>query len=301
MNTANDKPQTAADDANSPTANNSAAAPVSRPDRRGPGLLLIGHGTREHAGVEEFLSAAKQIGAMVAPLPTEACFLELAEPTIDAAVARLAAAGVGELLVAPLILFAAGHAKRDIPAAVAAAAARHSVVVAEQLPPLGCRPELSALSARRYREAVGVENGRGGEIGPEQTALLMVGRGSNDPEATAEMHRFAKLRHEAAPTARLEVGFTAMAEPSLDTALETVGRLPVRRVVVQPHLLFTGQLLEKVRAGVAAAAERFPDRQWIVTGHLGPEPEITAAIASDIFSRLSAGNGVEATSGNASP
>jgi sirohydrochlorin cobaltochelatase len=274
MNTGNDKPRRNFDAANSPST----------------GLLVIGHGTREPAGVAEFLMTAERIAAEVAPLKSEACFLELAEPTIDAAVARLAAAGIREILVAPLILFAAGHAKRDIPEATAAAAAKHGISVIEQLPHLGCRPEVLHLSARRYRTACEMD----GPGNASQTLLLMIGRGSRDPTATAEMHEFAALRQAEAPCGRLEVAFTAMAEPGFEEALEAAGRLPFRRVVVQPHLLFAGQLLDRIRAAVADSARRFPDREWIVTGHLGPEPEIVAAISSQVVSRLAAAGGVKA-------
>lgn len=298
MNTANDKPRRDFD------AANSATPPPTI------GLLIIGHGTREPAGVAEFLLAAERIATQLAPLKTEPCFLELAEPTIDAAVARLAAAGIREMLVAPLILFAAGHAKRDIPEAVAAAAARHGVAVIEQLPHLGCRPELLSLSARRLEEALchlpsihTVEryssptslSPDSAVISRAETLLVLIGRGSRDPEATAEMHRYARLYDSAVSVGRLDVGFTAMAEPGLETALDAAGRLhPFRRVVVQPHLLFAGQLLDRIRAAVAAAALRFPDREWLVAGHLGPEPEIVAAVSSQVVSRLAAAGGVKA-------
>jgi len=247
------------------------------------GLLVVGHGTRDRAGVEEFHATVQRIAARVAMLPSgpaalEGCFLELAEPTIDAAVERFAAAGVGRITVAPLILFAAGHAKRDIPDAVAAAAARHALTVERHLPHLGCRPELVALSARRFREATHDLK----PVADGETLLLLVGRGSRDDEATAEMHRFARLRADATPVGRLEVAFTAMAEPKLDQAIEAVARLSFRRIVVQPHLLFAGELLDRVRATVERASAEHPDRQWVFAGHLGPEPEIAEAVCANL-------------------
>lgn len=279
MNIERHKPRESSDRANLPVAADLQADPPDVDRLNQTGLLIVGHGTRDRAGVEEFHEAVRRMAAQAqavqgGPYQVEGCFLELAEPTIDAAVARLAATGVRRITVAPLILFAAGHAKRDIPDAVAAAAARHGLEVARQLPHLGCRPELVALSARRFAEAT-----RDLEpIAVEQTLLLMVGRGSRDDEATAEMRRFAELRAAATPVGRLEVAFTAMAEPSLDEAIELVAQLPCRRIIVQPHLLFAGELLEKVRAKVGHAAAAFPGRQWIAAGHLGPEPEIAAAV-----------------------
>ncbi|MCE9604086.1 MAG: sirohydrochlorin chelatase [Planctomycetia bacterium] len=281
MNGINDKPQTLLDAANSSSDTHSSR-----------GLLVVGHGTRDPAGIAEFLAVSQRIAVAVAPLKVEASFLELADPTIDAGIARLAAAGVRELTVAPLILFAAGHAKQDIPRAVAQAVARHSGMAVRQLPHLGCHAELLALSERRFREACAARDASGSPpnvVWPHETLLLMVGRGSHDPEATAEMHRFANLRLQASHCGRLEVAFTAMAEPGLDEALENAARLPYHRVVVQPHLLFAGVLLERVREQVAEAARRFPDRQWVTTGHLGPEPEVVNAVAASLFSSPAAG------------
>lgn len=284
MNVPHDKPRDAPEKANSPSElvvfTNQQAA---RTDVEKVGLLVVGHGTRDRAGVEEFHATVGRIKAQAAalqgsPYQVEGCFLELAEPTIDAAVARLAAAGARGITVAPLILFAAGHAKRDIPDAVAAAAARHGNDDVRHLPHLGCRPELIALSAKRFEEAT-----RDLEpVSVEQTLLLMVGRGSRDEGATAEMRRFAKLRAEATPVGRLEVAFTAMAQPSLDDALEAVAKLPYRRIIVQPHLLFAGELAEKVRTKVEQATVTFPHREWIAAGHLGPEPEIAAAVLAHL-------------------
>lgn len=279
MNTGPDKPRHDSDAANlpNPTTSERRRDVESAIIAKG-GLLVVGHGTRDARGIEEFYTAVERIGEKVAPLAVEGCFLELAEPTIDEAVDKLVAAGVRRITVAPLILFAAGHAKRDIPDAVATAVARHVGVEVRQLPHLGCRAELIALSARRYREAIRDL----AEVAPEQTLLLLVGRGSRDDEATAEMHRLAKLRAAATPIGRLEVAFTAMAEPRLEAAIEVVARLPFRRVVVQPHLLFIGELLERVRATVAQAADRCADKEWIVAGHLGPEAEIADAVRASL-------------------
>ena len=85
------------------------------------GLLLVGHGTRDPAGLAEFREVAGKVAELAPEFRTEACFLELAEPDIGTAVGRLLEARIERLIVAPVLLFSAGHAKRDIPAAVEAA------------------------------------------------------------------------------------------------------------------------------------------------------------------------------------
>ena len=89
------------------------------------GLLIVGHGTRSEVGTAQFLALAERIRKSAGgQLAVEPAFLELQQPDIDAAVGNLVAQGVKQLVVMPLLLFAAGHAKEDVPNAVAAALAR---------------------------------------------------------------------------------------------------------------------------------------------------------------------------------
>src|SRR5262245_11520322 len=115
------------------------------PCTTGEGLLLVGHGTRDAAGQEEFLKLASLVSGRRSALIVEPCYLEFAGPTIAQGVDRAVARGAHRLTVAPILLFAAGHAKQDIPAAVMNAAARHAGLTVRQLDPLECDDKLLAL------------------------------------------------------------------------------------------------------------------------------------------------------------
>jgi sirohydrochlorin cobaltochelatase len=246
---------------------------------RQQGLLIVGHGTRDPDGRAEFLAAAQAIAARSPDVIVEPCFLELAEPTISAAVERLVERGANEnLTVVPLLLFAAGHAKIDLPAAAAEAAAMHPKLQVRQAAPLGCHPALVELSKRRYLEAV-----KNLPAAPaNETLLLVVGRGSRDASANAELARFARLRFEACPVGWLETCFAAMAEPSLERALPLVARLPFGRVAVQPHLLFRGELLSRIRRTVESFAAEQRQIEWLIAPHLGPDELVADAALTAI-------------------
>jgi sirohydrochlorin ferrochelatase len=51
-------------------------------------------------------------------------------------------------------------------------------------------------------------------------------------------------------------------------------------VVVQPHLLFGGVLLERIRNVVERQAQCHPRIEWLLTDHLGPSPLVARAIAA---------------------
>ncbi|HEV3024163.1 MAG TPA: CbiX/SirB N-terminal domain-containing protein, partial [Pirellulales bacterium] len=159
----------------------------------GTGLLIVAHGTRDPQGLTEFQGVVDAVAGRLERSVVEGGFLELAEPNIATAVARSVERGAHRHLdVVPLVLFAAGHAKSDIPRAVASAAAGHSGLTTRMLPHLGCHDRILELSALRYREALAPRP----PVPSDETLLLMVGRGSHDPSANGEMARFARLRFE---------------------------------------------------------------------------------------------------------
>jgi sirohydrochlorin cobaltochelatase len=244
------------------------------PTQSTDGILLVGHGTREERGVREMLSVARLTAERLPGVAVEPCFLELANPMIADGVERLVALGVRRMTVMPLLLFAAGHAKRDIPRAARKTAARHPDLTVHMALPLGCHDKLVELSARRYQEAID-----GHERVPDaRTLLLMVGRGSHDPEANSDMARFTRLRWERTPVGWHETCYMAMTRPTLGDALPVVARMGFKRVVVQPHLLFEGELAGRVRRDTNQFAQGHPETEWIVTGHLGPHELLIGAI-----------------------
>lgn len=251
-----------------------AAANPTRERREG--LLTVGHGTRDPRGLAEFLALVDTVADLCPEMAVEPCFLELAEPDIASGVERIAARGVRRLTVMPLLLFAAGHAKRDIPREIAQAAARHPELEIRQAGHLGCHEAVLALSEKRFQQAVSAR----APIKPDDTLLLLVGRGSRDPEATLEMVQFAGLCYQRRAVGRLEIAFLAMAEPSLEAALARAADLPYHQVIVQPHLLFHGELLDRLRVSVAATAGKPPRHEWTVTEPLEGGGDLAAAVVA---------------------
>jgi sirohydrochlorin cobaltochelatase len=206
------------------------------------------------------------VAAAVGHSLLEACFLEFAEPAIAEGFENLANRDVTRIVVAPLLLFRAGHAERDIPAAVMAAAARHPKLVVDWADHLGCHPAIVELSKRRFDEALADADA----VPAEQTALVVVGRGSYSAAAAAEMLAFVELRRRVTPVGMVGTCFLAMAEPLLESALGQAAASGARRIVVQPHLLFAGTLVDRVGRCVARFANEHPQSTWMATAHLGP-------------------------------
>ena len=88
---------------------------MSDPAVRAPAVLLCGHGSRDDAAVAEFEHLARVVAARLPERRVRHGFLEFARPTIRTTLAALKDDGAQAIDAVPGMLFAAGHAKNDIP------------------------------------------------------------------------------------------------------------------------------------------------------------------------------------------
>ena len=268
------------------------SSPADRSWGANCGVLVVGHGTADTIGADETHRVAQLVDEALPGVPVALGFLEVIGPTIGEALGRLAAAGCREVIAAPLLLFEAGHAKRDVPEAIAAPAAELGIVV-RRAGPLGCHPAIVELSGRRRGEAIA---GRA-EVAPQATTLVMVGRGSSDPTAPAQLADFTERSLVTGPRpGRVLAGFVAAARPSVSEALllavePTAPSLPPpQRIIVQPHLLFRGHVEEEVAAAVSKAQAARPDLEWILAPRLGPDPLVARAVLERAAEMIAAVN-----------
>ncbi|MCL6503320.1 MAG: sirohydrochlorin chelatase [Pirellulales bacterium] len=236
------------------------------------GLLLVGHGTRDQRGQAEFSALAGAIAARIPGLPVQPAFLELLQPSVEEGLRRLADAQVRQVVVQPLLLIAAGHLKQDLPRAVQGAARTMHVELA---PHLGSYPLVVRVSAERFLQAAGPSTAQAAR----ETLTILVGRGTSDPEGRAEFARFAHARQACCPTGGFEHCFVAAAEPSLHDTLWRAASTPYKRVVVQPHLLFRGEVWDSIAQQVDRLRDAVSHKEWLLAPHLGPHPALAALAA----------------------
>ena len=263
------------------------------------GVLLVGHGTRDEVGTREFRQLGEVLQKQLAPIPVVACLLEFQQPSIRQAWDTLIGQGVRDVRVAPLLLFAAGHAKQDIPDAIRRCLAETtnspmspervpmssqlvgplndaSVIRTTQSAPLSRHPALVRLLLQRISETA-----RRRQCIVADSALVMVGRGSRAPCATADMRVLSELVRSRLGFEDVATAFYAMADPRLPDVLDQVAETTRRStVIVQPHLLFDGRLYQAIAQQVAEANERHPGIHFELSRYLGPNPLIAEAIAA---------------------
>jgi sirohydrochlorin cobaltochelatase len=172
------------------------------------------------------------------------------------------------VVAVPLMLVAAGHAKGDIPAALAREQARHPGVSFTYARTLGPHPALIELLDARVAAVAG----------DPPPAVLVVGRGSTDPDANADVVKTARLLWEGRDYPLAETAFVSLARPDVAEGLERCRRLGARRVVVARYFLFPGVLPDRVAEQAAQYAAAHPELDVAVAGVLGDCDELAALV-----------------------
>jgi len=238
-----------------------------------PPLVLVGHGTRSAAGVAEFCRFVVRVRDLAGgSLPAvDGGFIELSNPSVTEAVARMPVDTHPDMVAVPLVLTAAGHGKGDIPASLARERQRHPGLRWRYGRPLGPHPVLLDLLAKRI-DAVLADQ-------PAATAqVLLVGRGSTDPDANAEVAKVARLLWEGRGYAGAEFCFVSLAQPSVPAALDKIRRIGADRVVIVPYFLFPGVLPDRVAAQAREFAAGQPRIDVRVAGLIGDCDELAGLV-----------------------
>ncbi|WP_327090434.1 sirohydrochlorin chelatase [Nonomuraea sp. NBC_01738] len=244
-----------------------------------PPLLLIGQGSNDDADSAEFGRFVHRLRCRLDQLAADVTggYLERATPRLSDSVASLVARGHHHLVALPLSLNRAGE---EFPAAMALEQERHPTLMYDYGRPLGPDPRVLAVLAERLKDAAAeiprvepvTERPRlrvvdssfpedDGRIEPGETAVVLVGEGSTDPVANAEVHRVSRLFWEthAYDFMTVETAFVSLTPPGVPGGLERCRRLGAKRVIVVPYLLFAGGMLERVWAQALAYGAGHPD------------------------------------------
>jgi sirohydrochlorin cobaltochelatase len=248
-----------------------------------PALMILGHGSRDPRGAREFHDLVDLVRRRNPSLTVEGGFIELSRPPISECVDRLAESGARNVAAVPLMLLAAGHAKDDIPATLVREKMGHPEMSFSYGRALGIRPELLELLDERISAVILEEE-------KKETAVLIVGRGSSDPDANSDLCKIARLYYEGRPYPVVESAYVSMTPPDVAEGLDRCLRLGVMRVILFSYFLFTGVLEERIRGQGEAFAEANPGVEVRYAGYFGPDKRVadlvveryTEAVEGDI-------------------
>ncbi len=235
-------------------------------------LLLIGHGTRDTQGRADFLDFAQQYGALDPSRAVIPCFLELTEPLIEVGIARCIEAGWQDISAVPLLLLAARHLKLDITRELDRARSQYPDLNIHYGRHLGLAPEILNL----WQERLALVDHP--TIPRSETVVLLVGRGASDPDANSDTLKLARLLWEGSGYLTVETCFIGITHPRLEEGWRRVWLYQPQRVIVLPHFLFTGVLVQKIQAMAQQMQAEHPDVEVTCLGELGITPPLFSLV-----------------------
>jgi sirohydrochlorin ferrochelatase len=230
-----------------------------------PALVALAHGSRDPRSAATIKALVGEVKAMRPDLKVEAAFLDLSKPSFQTVVDRLVRQGHDEIVVVPLLLTEAYHAKVDVPSAVAEAQARHTGLKVRATRILGLEPQFLEVLDVRMREALRSARVR------ELDALVLAAAGSSDPLANQAVARLARVwgaRHKLPVTA----AFASSSPPATGEAVRAFRAEGRRHIAVASLFLAPGFLPDRA-AELALEAGAIT-----VSDPLGAHPELARAI-----------------------
>jgi sirohydrochlorin cobaltochelatase len=255
--------------------------PLSPVGPQGPlGVLVCGHGSRNRLAVEEFASLAEQLRRSLAPLPVAYGYLEFARPILRDGLEELRAQGVRHVLAVPAMLFAAGHAKNDIPSVLNTWSAETGLRV-DYGRELGVDRKMIEAAGGRIRDALAVADSAAAAAGKapvprHDTLLVVVGRGSSDPDANSNVAKVTRMLVEGFGFGWGETLYSGVTFPLVEPGLRQVVRLGYRRIVVFPYFLFSGVLVSRIVQHSSRVAADHPEVEFLEASYLGDHPSVLA-------------------------
>lgn len=232
-------------------------------------ILIAGHGSRNREGNDEIEKFAALWRNQHPDWRIEVCFIEHADVLLNDGL-DLAAQNADRVVLIPFILNAAGHVKMELPAALESARRRHPNVDFVVTRHLGMGREIFDVLQKqlnRLMKALDVPD-------PQTTGVILLGRGSSDAGANGELARMARWIFEENEHELIDLAFTGVTWPRLETVVQRHVKLGMTQICVIPVYLFTGVLMERIKGQIERLKAQYPQIAFALSEHFGFEPEI---------------------------
>ncbi len=233
-------------------------------------LLLVGHGSRDPDGQQEFLEFSARVQQAAGDRPVVPCFLELATPTIPQGIARCQEFGYQDIAAVPVLLFAARHNKHDVPAEFDHVRERHSGLRIRYGRHFGITTEIVDSLRSLIQDAA--RRSTRAQTSLDRTVVLVVGRGSSDPDANSDVCKLSRLLWEGSGLLSVETCFIGITHPRMPAGLLRCLLLQPERIILLPYLLFTGVLVKRIAAMARDFGHAHPEVEVLLTDDIGELP-----------------------------
>lgn len=241
-------------------------------------ILLVGHGSRNPAGNAEIETFHQQWQAQHPDWRIELCFIELA-PVLLPEGLNSAAKDAEKVIVVPLIISAAGHVKVEIPEFIAEARLQNPTVEFIYAPHLGSNETMLDILQKQLQATLKTL----AMPDPKTTGVIVLGRGSSDKVANGELAKLARWLFEETEHELVDIAFTGVTYPRLETAVQRQTQLGMTQIVVLPYYLFSGLLIDRIAAQMARLTTQYPQIAFASSTYFGFDAAIFKLLDTRIF------------------
>ncbi|RAK19550.1 sirohydrochlorin cobaltochelatase [Anoxybacillus vitaminiphilus] len=235
-------------------------------------ILFVGHGSKDAEGNEEVRQFIAQLEKKIeSSFIVETCYLEFASPTVSEGINQCVAKGASHIVVIPMMLLAAGHAKLHIPAEIDHAKKRFPHVQFTYGRPVGIHEETFSILKERL-----IEIGEDIDQPSEHTAVLLLGRGGSDPDANSDLYKITRLFWEKSRYRLVEPAFMGVTAPLVSEGVERCVKLGAKKVIILPYFLFTGVLIKRLEKMVEQFRGQYKGVDFQLAKYFGFHPKLEA-------------------------
>lgn len=216
-----------------------SAVPTMNAPAAPPRLVAVAHGSRDQrsaATIRALTDVAAELDPVTDVVPS---FLDLSTPNVRDVLVESHTHHERAIVVAPLLLGNAYHARSDLPAVLTAVTTAHPGMRVSTADILGVDPLLESVALDRVRET-------GADPSDERLGIVITAVGSSHHPANETVRRLAARWQRSLGGARVCAAFATAAGPDVPTAISQLRARGARRIVLASWFLAPGLLPDRV-------------------------------------------------------
>lgn len=225
-------------------------------------LVAVAHGSRDPRSAATIQELAGALRDLRPDLDVRVAFLDLSAPRVGDVLSAVHGSGHTDVVVVPLLLGRAFHARVDVPAAVAESRRRFPRMRVHVSDVLGPDHRLESAARRRLAETGAVDD-------DPELGVLLAGAGSSDAGANQLVRDVAQGWQERTAWTGALASFAAAADPDVPTAVRRLRERGARKFAVASWFLAPGLLPDRI---ARLAGEHAPGS--VVAEPMGADPGV---------------------------
>ena len=245
--------------------------------------MICGHGSRHKDTSTEFQNFIKEIKKRFPKNPLSYGFLEISSPNVKLELTKLIRAKTSRILTVPVMLFAAGHIKKDIPDLIKASLSGNSSTKIKISREIGLDQKLIKAAKQKIEET---QQTSSQSISKKETLLMMVGRGTSMEKVNKKIEKISRSLRNQIKFLDNDTSFMGITGPRFENSLIISARRKFKRIIIFPYFLFTGVLLDRIHSVTNKISKKFPETEFLISPCFKDHPLVIDAFADRITKGL---------------